>query len=691
MSISDMDLDFDNGIILISGPNHSGKSSIFDAIALCFTSKKRSTTYSDYVKQGKEFANIVLDCEVNGEPVHFDVRLNLVKGTAFQIDLTYKGETKHNTDTEEIIESFGLGYYSDIMFNLQSDEYKDITQLSPAQRAYYLQKLLNFDFDEQKIKLKKDIDQFNEILKQNNTEIPLKQNYLEKEQASIEEIKIISETEESIKKANDQIIKKQAKIKNAEDKAGELADLNKKILELTNNINDYNNKYDSKSDDIKTVNKYKEQNKQLQEENEKLTAEQAILLEQKTEYVAKLEADKILQREVSAEIRELEQTTSELLPLRNEIDRLEKLYDNDQCPYCGQDTKDAAEEQYLEYIKENAKGLLTKISSIMECKEEIYQKISDFGKEYDSKMSESIEIENRIFETEDFLKKAHNLYAKDKEKISFNLQLINGRSFPEKAIDDYTKELLEIDQIRKDWIAQKSKVQEKINQFQVVKISDIQKEIDLLRNKVYSYTTAVQTNLDIEKRNKTRNENIAAIQKEIEDLTTRNAEIIKQRDTYDEAHKIFDKDLPNFMAIKACATLQENINDFIQNIFPEYQVSLQASKKGCEFFYTVDKTIIQTDKKNNALINTKMSSGSEKAILSVAFKIALARIYGCDCIFLDEIDFSCDDDNSQMLFQGIIDEGFNQVTVITHKENTKEFLINNYDTKLYEIEKGRLI
>jgi DNA repair exonuclease SbcCD ATPase subunit len=231
MSISDLDLDFNNKVILISGANGQGKSSIIDAISLCFVSKKRSTSYQDYVQQGKEFAKIILDCIINNEPVNFDIQLNLIKGNPFQIALTYKGKTYHNKETEEIIESFGLNYYSDLIFSMQNDD--DITKLTPAQRAYYLQKLLNFNFDEQKITLKKSMDQFEEILKVNNTEIPLKQNFLQKEKDSIEELKQLLETEEDIKNIKSILSKKELELVEAEKNLSKLSELNNQL----NNIN----------------------------------------------------------------------------------------------------------------------------------------------------------------------------------------------------------------------------------------------------------------------------------------------------------------------------------------------------------------------------------------------------------------------------------------------------------------------
>jgi hypothetical protein len=241
-------------------------------------------------------------------------------------------------------------------------------------------------------------------------------------------------------------------------------------------------------------------------------------------------------------------------------------------------------------------------------------------------------------------------------------------------------------------LTQKEKIQLKIDTYSNIKISDISKEIDLLKNKILNYLNLIKTNEEITKRNLKRQENIKIIQEEINNLQQKNLELLQQRNTYEEAYKIFDKDLPNFMSIKACSILQNNINDFIQNILPNYEVSLQASKKGCEFFYTKNRQIKEEKKKNNHLINSKMSSGFERALLTMAFKISLAQLYSCDCLFLDESDGSATEDNTQLLYENLIDMNiFNQIFIITHKNSIKEFMINNYQAQVFEIEKGKLI
>jgi DNA repair exonuclease SbcCD ATPase subunit len=692
MSISNMDLDLTNKITLISGENASGKSSIIDAISLCFVSKKRSTSYQDYVKQGKEYAKIILDCKINNKPVNFDIQLNLVKGTAFDITLTYDGKVYHNKETEDIIKSFGLDYYSDLIFTLQNEQ--DITSLTPAQRAYYLQKLLNFDFEDQKITLKKELEQFAEIIKINNIEIPQKEQSIKREQSSFETKKQITQTEDDILKFKEQIKNKETELLEAEKSVKTLAELNRKIaainsqiLEKQSSINDLKRQANSINEVINNRKKYEARLVELSGDTEDLTKKANELLNE-------VQNAEQLEREINGELNDIGDNRLTLLAIKHEIDKLQEMYDAELCPYCGQKTRDIAEDKFITYIQKQdlPEELTINVSTISECQINIIDKLAEYGNLIETKEKEREVISSELSKLND--KRIHYNVALDKlnhETLFVNQQL-QGRIYNQSDIESIIKDITEEENIVTAITANKTNYENEIKKVSGVSISSINNELNSLRTVINNYSNTLLANEEIEKRNLQRKLNIVEIQKEIDELKNKNTEIIKQKDTYEEAYKIFDKDLPNFMSIKACAVLQENINDFIQNIFPNYEVSLQASKKGCEFFYTKNNTIKEGKKKNNYLINAKMSSGFEKALLTLAFKVSLAELYSCDCLILDEADGAANDDNAQLLYENLINENkFNQIFLITHKNTIKELVANNYNARVYEVENGSLI
>ena len=69
------------------------------------------------------------------------------------------------------------------------------------------------------------------------------------------------------------------------------------------------------------------------------------------------------------------------------------------------------------------------------------------------------------------------------------------------------------------------------------------------------------------------------------------------------------------------------------------------------------------------------------------FRVALASITKVGFIILDEIDSDSSEYNSINLYSNLLDSNlFNQVICITHKEETKSVLMNNYNAKLIEME-----
>lgn len=687
MCFDEAEFNFTNKLVLISGANGQGKSAIFDAISLCFSSKKRSVSYQDYVKQGKDTANIVLDCIINNNPVHFEIQLNLSKGTPFDINLTIDNKTYHNKETEEIIESFGLDYYSNLIFSMQNDN--DITSLTPAQRAYYLQNLLNFDFEKQKEHLKNNISQFDTIIKSSNTEIPIKENFIKKEESSFEVLKEVPEL--NLLELTTKIENKEKELEESEKKMTEFYQSKEKISVLQNKIVETNSsiklqyhyakEIQSKKDSIQSMLKEKEDSKLKIEEYKKsilnLTNEQ--------------NENKQLLLEIDSEISEIKKLIDDYNKANNELNRLCKVYEEDKCPFCGQETKDAIEEQFNKYISSNELfSFIQNKSSLLDTKDEVSLKLSSFN----SKLKDLEAEKSNIVSNKETLELA----------LMGKKSLLNGACDRIQIIDDFIKNsnfkdeleeknliILNLQMELRQIELEKISYEEEIKNFVEIKLSEISKEISLLKNKKSEYESLLDVNKNIELRNKKRQENIDSLKLEIETLKNKNRDIILQKDIFEEAYKIFNTDLPNFMTIKACFTLQDSINSFIQDIFPQYEVLLQASKKGCEFFYTKDSSIKESKKKNNFLLNTRMSSGFEKNLLTLAFKVSLAKLYNCDCCFLDEADGAADEYNTQLLYNNIINLEFNQIFLITHKEFVKEFLINNYPVDFFEIKNGKVI
>lgn len=92
------------------------------------------------------------------------------------------------------------------------------------------------------------------------------------------------------------------------------------------------------------------------------------------------------------------------------------------------------------------------------------------------------------------------------------------------------------------------------------------------------------------------------------------------------------------------------------------QVTLKPNRGGVEFYYTVDYT-------TNRWLSVKMASGAQAAILSLAWRVAIAKLYGVTTILLDEIDADCTDENSKLLYEFVASlDMFHQIILISHRK-----------------------
>jgi len=87
-TIREAELDTDNRVIVISGKSGQGKSAIMEAMRIVFSSKKRSDRYNEYILQGKDRAEVIIQAVVAGVDTEFRVDLNYKRGGAFDLTVT---------------------------------------------------------------------------------------------------------------------------------------------------------------------------------------------------------------------------------------------------------------------------------------------------------------------------------------------------------------------------------------------------------------------------------------------------------------------------------------------------------------------------------------------------------------------------------------------------------------------------
>ena len=653
MCITEAHLKFDNAnIVIFEGNNGQGKSAVMKAVAICLSEHKRADSMKEYVQTGFDNATIQLDATLNGEPIFFDVQLNYIHGTPMERDVLYKDKHYINSEVTQLLSDLELTFYSDIILSMQGTS--DIATITPTQRLNLLQRLFQFDYSSQINTISTYIDSKTIIMNSNSSRIA----YLKSLCAAKEEtLKSKEKSKKELPFTEEQIHIKQQEADNCY----------KKIL--------------SYNDSLLKLNVY---NKQLQDANKtlyELKSEKALLLNSNTEYEENVKNEMTLHNDIklydSAIAENEEKKVSASKQLENDkallekykIDRLAihdslsnnsilansynekiKLGEAGKCPICGHSTDDID----ISDLHSKVKELNNKNSMLLEQQDLISQnekKINIYNSTKIVANAESVITSNK-----DLKQKAEAKVDNLKNKIiAFD-------------VVDYTNKIESNDSQSKELQGAIDKVNKLISSISAD--ANIAEENDKvykqLQKDITSFNDVVAYNNTILSSISDLNKDLVTYKADIAKLMDSNTLIVKDLEYHEEAKNVLVKELPNYLVVKTCSNLESEMNDFIQIVFPDYRIRLLQNRRGVEFFYAKDKNVDISNIKG--LINAKMASGFEKALFSMAFKVALCKAYGLTFAALDEVDQAASEENSSKMFESIINENiFEQLFFITHK------------------------
>lgn len=646
-NITDAELDLSSAVSLFVGDNGSGKTSVVDAIGLCLFEYKRSDTYADYIKSGKDNAYIYFECEISNEPITFNITINKTGNTALEREVNFQGKVYHNSEVSTLLESLNLKYFSDIFCSMQNG--KDITKLSPTERVAYIQKLLAFSFGPQ-IKTTDDtIKQLTETITElsatnaalsqtiQNLEKQIKPlNNLDNLYSNIDEIKTKANQLQSYIVSKTAALRSNAAVAIVKDK------INAEIVALTNELTLKNTKAAeiklANESRTKTVNKISEVKAIISEYEVKINNIETKLNSLDTQYAAQ-------ETTVQNKSTEYYAAEAQLNVCKNNFDKV----NHDKCPYCGQDISADNKAHYKQEL-DNAEKATLKLQKDLSIEKD---KLNTLSNEKTSLLQEKMSLaalldaqnnQLRSYETE--------LVCIDNELTQLKPLLENINSIEQliKEKQDLLKleneKLLEID--NEEW----NNSQKQLSEYNQI-ITNYQRIVDE-NTHIQAANEALQKNIDLQR--KTLDENIEKYTLLSDDLAV-----------YKEAKQIFEKKLPQFIIIKTCKKIQNKLNELVQTIFPNLYIRLFYSKKGIEFFYsTSGATDEEADK--DSMLPIKQASGFEKAILSICFKSVLCEAYDIPFVILDEVDAAASEENSRRFFDIVINGGlFQQSIIISHK------------------------
>lgn len=665
MNISEADFVFDDNMNFIYGQPASGKSALFDAMRITLSTYKRSSTYGEYVKQGEDNALIILKADIYGKLAKFTTNINRVKGNACKRLLEYDGESFEDSQVEDWLKARNIDYHAKLAFAMQNEV--NIVDIGAAERLTYIQKLFNFNFKAKKDKLmvfKKEIeDKINEL----NSQIAGNRSTIEhlSVEQKIEERKLDDKTKKEYEaqiaeqtkliRTNQDIVDKANAIKDEINSyGGDILKYSQLIMQEEGIIS---NEAETEKEIKTLVNEITDLEKIVNESNvelENLKKDVDNWAAQKTEIAENINEHNIHKIEIEADIKNVKA-------------KLE-LVSQGKCPTCGQPTTDldnSLDEQLERLTNESDRELLT-LDKLHTQQKEIEKSFNLAQTKYNTKNIDLAGNNSNLTSKKNRLK---SLKDREPPKHVCNIVEINAKR----------QELKDI---------QASK-QKKLEQYKVTKsVSELLDEIEPLKKVIDEDNITIEKNTVIIKTNSENKakcaELIIANEKLLDDVVVLNNKVTAIK----EAYEILNKTLPKYISKKICDSLQNKINKFIHKVFPKYEVKLDVSDKGCDLLYTKDKTIV--DEKRNKYLKADMSSGLERYILSLAFKVSLAESYKLDLFVGDEVDQSANDADAKILTDMLINsKSFKQLFIISHKNEILEHIKENYKCNVYKAEDGK--
>ena len=650
MSISEQEIEFNEGITGITGENGSGKSSLLNAIGLCLTEYRAGDSLRDYVKAGELEAQIDLEGLYKGYPISYNVIINnRPYGNPLKRKVSYKGKVYENSDYSKFIKHENLENLEKVMFLFQGDT--SLTSIKPSERATILKQLFNFNFEDQVNSLSDSISSAQEDKARIQGSLSAyRSRTFEKQGLSreVSEREMISWEDEYLS------LKHQlSTLKNIDD--SQTSSLKSKIKEMTNE------KSRALSGEVSLRESIRKNLEDISELESLIKKSEGV--EVPKELPRKIEERNEVLKKLSEKSYEVNNKKSVCLYKVKELKAQIEISKKGYCHSCGQKIESSYVEELLLQLKnEEAKSenIQAELDSIQkEIEETSQQQISD------EKTLENItSIINRAVEAKKKLEeKRNNLHVLEKslEEKKSSIELIEGQlSYLGEALkeqDDLLKKLEE-----KESLLKKSKeLESKINNAKSVRAGN---EVKRAQNE------------RIEKEKKECDDQISKLSAEINE---KDAKIKNLKGCLD----VFQRDFPNFIVLRACSQLEGYVNEFVHRVFPYMNVSLKQDRQGVQFFYKI--------KGQDRDLSIKMASGAQKSVLTLAYKIAEAKLYGLDCIILDECDASLNDENSSMLYKFIAEiNSFKQLIFVSHRKKAIKEVHESFkgNMRCYWVESG---
>ena len=602
---------------------------------------------------------------------------------------------KSPTKSLEVIKKiFGIDRINNIVDNIKQNisELKNQSDLLEATIATLRGRLYEY-LDEPELP-SIDIDDFKNQIKQ-----------LDKQRTLyIEETKQYEVYKEKLNNYNIAIEEKKKLQEIVEQDSSYKNNLSKELIQL--NEFDYN-KYEEKKKDFNAIEKefikLESEKHQIEKIEKDLTSKEESVksLQEKIdniriERLGRCQYNEEDKQSIEDEIRSL---SSKKLTLEDR----KKAIENGKCPIGLNCTDENLSKSDTSAVNKDIKNIGNKIEELNNKLNDINIIIADYEKKLrdnDSKvqernfLSQSLEKENQElnrlindigkFEKETYFQKKDLVVSVSKE-----IEQI------EKKKDIYERDLQRNNQKEKD--IEKINQQILLNEERIKDLEKIQepeeKKISLhfdeslynnIQEQIQNYHSIEREIKNVKKRNEKIKEDKKKNDLEIENKLKEKEDIDKKVLILKESQKELNKNFSAWLVDKKTKYINIKMNEFFNRAYDgKYNIKFEQDVGKEGFYYS---------RNFKDWYSTVTLSGFEEQLYSVAFRLALSSLQDLGLFIVDEVDSNASTEKSLALYENLLNESsIGQFFIITHCNETKEFISNQQGAKIFTIEDGVLI
>jgi DNA repair exonuclease SbcCD ATPase subunit len=675
---------FDSRILVVSGENGQGKSTLLKAIMLAVFDEYDGTL-ADYINWDSDFFRVIVGFSHRGVQYESSVFYDGTTDRTLRFDSTVlKGEEAK----KKLKEIFDIDLLKAAM--LAVEQQIDVVNTKPAERRDYLKRIYDIEFKYQISTLEDEAKEHElELVKRTTTQTEIgNRQYSVPERLAYP----FGETDYELNKSNLELSRKT--LSDIEGQLRIYQQAKSDVDKLTQQFNQLDIQIESVSKEITLTNScltgLPEKKRVLLEELEikksvQLKSNEKDLAESlsRSALVEDEQKNIYLERLPLFDNDEYTRLSQELYTKKSKLKELQNT--KDVCPTCGQNinTPEHIEKRKVEIeeLINSISDLTNRFTNLSVSKKSREEAEARNRQKTDRKVYLDSQLALESEKQSGIRLKGQSLIDKIDSEIS---HLDSSAASEEKHFKEIisTKEKAKDNLINQSQDIQKrlDESQSKIKEIPDLPIEATKQKIVELEKDIKLYDDIVSRNQEIEKM-----EQQVALQKE-QDF--RQLEIIK--DEIQVLNKlivdvktgvrILKTEFPVYVISRVVKDIEKSMNDFLKKTYGgRYNVEVSDKKNALHILYGPKKK------------DVSLASGYEKQVFSSAFRLALCHAMGNKSVLLDEVDSAASEKNSEVLYSvlgELVGNGIEQMIVISHKSSTRYLLESDYDAEVITFENG---